>query len=281
MITREGMETALLMTQLIFTVKSTQVAAGAIAGTAAAACIAWLWSRYGYRVNLARFFQVTAVFLLVFVVQLLIYGFHELTEANIFPAASRCTTRPNRTGPTACTASTSPTCSCCCPSPGSPSRASFVAESRRGRRRHSAMADQVTPDKPRPLVELVWEHDLVFAGHSGAVKMTLDSASAAGPSPMQALAFALAGCMAMDVVHVIKKGRYDLRGLRADLSGTRAPTDPHRFTAIALHFTVNGDVAGRKDRARDRIVARQVLLRVAFHAPGHRLQVTHTVTTGV
>ena len=35
--------------------------------------------------NLALFFQVTAVFLLVFVVQLLIYGFHELTEANIFP----------------------------------------------------------------------------------------------------------------------------------------------------------------------------------------------------
>jgi len=85
MITREGMETALLMTQLIFTVKSTQVIAGAVAGTTAAALIAWLWSRYGYRVNLSRFFQVTAVFLLVFVVQLLIYGFHELTEANLFP----------------------------------------------------------------------------------------------------------------------------------------------------------------------------------------------------
>jgi len=84
MITREGMETALLMTQLIFTVKSTQVIAGALAGTTAAAFIAWLWSRYGYRVNLSRFFQVTAVFLLVFVVQLLIYGFHELTEANLF-----------------------------------------------------------------------------------------------------------------------------------------------------------------------------------------------------
>ncbi len=85
MITREGMETALLMTQLIFTVKSTQVIAGAAAGTAAAGFVAWLWSRYGSRVNLSRFFQVTAVFLLVFVVQLLIYGFHELTEANIFP----------------------------------------------------------------------------------------------------------------------------------------------------------------------------------------------------
>ena len=85
MITREGMETALLMTQLIFIVKSAQVIGGAIAGTGAAAIIAWLWSRYGYRVNLSRFFQVTAIFLLVFVVQLLIYGFHELTEANIFP----------------------------------------------------------------------------------------------------------------------------------------------------------------------------------------------------
>lgn len=85
MITREGMETALLMTQLIFTVKSTQVLAGAAAGTICAASIAWLWSRYGYRINLSRFFQVTAVFLLVFVVQLLIYGFHELTEANVFP----------------------------------------------------------------------------------------------------------------------------------------------------------------------------------------------------
>ncbi len=62
-----------------------EIVAGAVAGTIAAAFIAWLWSRYGHRVNLARFFQVTAVFLLVFVVQLVIYGFHELTEANIFP----------------------------------------------------------------------------------------------------------------------------------------------------------------------------------------------------
>src|SRR6188768_3682791 len=83
MITREGMETALLMTQLIFTVKSMQVIVGAAAGTVSAAFVAWLWSRYGSRVNLSRFFQVTAVFLLVFVIQLLIYGFHELTEANI------------------------------------------------------------------------------------------------------------------------------------------------------------------------------------------------------
>ena len=78
----------------------------------------------------------------------------------------------------------------------------------------------------------------------------LDSAGLAGPSPVQALAFALAGCMAMDVVHVLTKGRCAMRGLRLDLTGQRAPTDPHRFTEISLHFTITGDVqTSRIDRA--------------------------------
>lgn len=89
MITREGMETALLMNALLFQVRSMELVAGAAAGTLCAAVVAWLWSRYGHRVNLALFFQATAIFLLVFVVQLLIYGFHELTEANIFPLSER------------------------------------------------------------------------------------------------------------------------------------------------------------------------------------------------
>jgi high-affinity iron transporter len=89
MITREGMETALLMNALLFQVQSPQILAGAVGGTVLAASVAWLWSRYGHRVNLSRFFQVTAVFLFVFVFQLLIYGFHELTEANVFPYSER------------------------------------------------------------------------------------------------------------------------------------------------------------------------------------------------
>ena len=87
MISREGMETALLMGTLITQVQAGSILIGAIAGTLTAAVVAALWSRYGHRVNLALFFQVTAIFLLVFVVQLLIYGFHELTEANLFPGS--------------------------------------------------------------------------------------------------------------------------------------------------------------------------------------------------
>jgi len=85
MITREGMETAMLMNALLFQVRAMSIIGGAVSGTLAAAGIAWLWSRFGHRVNLARFFQVTAIFLLVFVVQLFIYGFHELAEAHVLP----------------------------------------------------------------------------------------------------------------------------------------------------------------------------------------------------
>lgn len=103
------------------------------------------------------------------------------------------------------------------------------------------MAD-APPPKPPTTVELIWEHDLVLGGKSGDTRLTLDSASKEGPSPMQALAFALAGCMAMDVVHVLRKGRHDLRGLRADLAGHRASEEPRRFNSIKLHYTITGNI---------------------------------------
>jgi putative redox protein len=72
--------------------------------------------------------------------------------------------------------------------------------------------------------------------------MTLDSASVAGPSPMQALGFALAGCMAMDVIHVLKKGRHDFRGLTTSLVAERAEDEPRHFASVAMHFIVAGNV---------------------------------------
>src|ERR1041385_8889306 len=69
MIGREGVETALLLMQLHAT---PNLATGAAIGVLAAASVAWVWSRFGHRLNLGLFFQTTAIFLFVFVVQLLI-----------------------------------------------------------------------------------------------------------------------------------------------------------------------------------------------------------------
>ncbi|MEJ0048361.1 MAG: FTR1 family protein [Rhodospirillales bacterium] len=85
MIVREGMETALVLTALAFNSDSGDMFAGALIGVCGAAAIAWAWGRYGHRVNIARFLQVTAVFLVLFVVQLFIYAFHEFTEGGVFP----------------------------------------------------------------------------------------------------------------------------------------------------------------------------------------------------
>lgn len=79
MVTREGMETALML----FQVRSAQVVQGALLGLAGAGLMAWAWARYGHRINVRRFFQVTGIFLLLFVVQIAIYSLHELSEAGI------------------------------------------------------------------------------------------------------------------------------------------------------------------------------------------------------
>jgi high-affinity iron transporter len=82
MVSREGLETALLLMQVRGTVN---LMLGAAAGVLGAAGVAWLWSRYGRRVNLSLFFQATAIFLFVFVVQLVIAGAHEMAEQGFLP----------------------------------------------------------------------------------------------------------------------------------------------------------------------------------------------------
>jgi high-affinity iron transporter len=81
MITREGMETALMLMQ----VKHSNLISGALLGLLAAILFAWGWARFGHLINVKRFFQVTGIFLLLFMVQVGIYSFHEFAEAGLLP----------------------------------------------------------------------------------------------------------------------------------------------------------------------------------------------------
>jgi putative redox protein len=114
----------------------------------------------------------------------------------------------------------------------------------------------VSETKPAPappervVLDLEWLGEHRLRGRAGGVEMVLDSPPVAGPSPVQALAFALAGCMAMDVLVVMKRGRFELKGLTARLVADRAPADPKRIVKVDLHYTVKGDVpADRVERA--------------------------------
>jgi len=127
-------------------------------------------------------------------------------------------------------------------------------------------------------LELIWEHDLVFNGTSAEASMVLDSAGKAGPSPVQTLAFALAGCMGMDVVHILRKGRLDLKGLKVALTAERAQEDPHRITAVTIEFTVTGDVP--KDQIQRAIDLSHEKYCSVWHSMRQDIAFTTTIAVG-
>ncbi|MEA2325203.1 MAG: high-affinity iron transporter, partial [Thermoanaerobaculia bacterium] len=79
MVTREGMETALMLIQ----VRNSRFILGSLLGIAAAAAMSWAWAHYGHRIDVKRFFQVTGLFLLLFTIQILFYSIHEFSEAEV------------------------------------------------------------------------------------------------------------------------------------------------------------------------------------------------------
>ena len=87
MITREGMETALLISTALFQMRSAMVTLGLALGLVAAIGIGFAWTRLGRGVDLKALLNILAVFLSIFVVQLLLYGIHELSEARVLPAS--------------------------------------------------------------------------------------------------------------------------------------------------------------------------------------------------
>jgi high-affinity iron transporter len=80
-ISREGMETSLMLLQ----VRSPRLLSGALLGLAAAMAMAWAWGQFGHLINVKRFFQVTGIFLLLFMTQVAIFTFHEFAEAGVLP----------------------------------------------------------------------------------------------------------------------------------------------------------------------------------------------------
>jgi putative redox protein len=98
------------------------------------------------------------------------------------------------------------------------------------------------PPKPPVVVELNWTEGLTFEAALPNTSLTIDSAAEAGPTPVQLLGVALAGCMSMDLAHILTRGRHPFTGLRSKLVAERAVDDPHRVTSVTLHFDVDGAV---------------------------------------
>jgi putative redox protein len=105
--------------------------------------------------------------------------------------------------------------------------------------------------KPPTSLALTWTNDLAFRVETtDARTLVADGDSREGLSPVELLAAATAACMGVDLVHMLTKARQPIGGMRVAFTGERAESEPHRFTAVRLEFTIEGAVAqAQVDRA--------------------------------
>ena len=61
-----------------------------------------------------------------------------------------------------------------------------------------------------------------------------------GPTPMETILIALAGCTGMDVAGILEKMRLPLATLTVSVSGERADTHPKGFTRIHIRYEAGG-----------------------------------------
>ncbi|MCS7385719.1 MAG: OsmC family protein [archaeon GB-1867-005] len=63
-----------------------------------------------------------------------------------------------------------------------------------------------------------------------------------GPSPMELVLIALAGCTAYDIVSILSKMKQRVEGLEITVKGKRREETPRVYTDIHLNYIVYGDV---------------------------------------
>ena len=89
MITREGMETVLMMSAASYDMSAAHVALAVLPGLGLAALMAYFWVRKSHLIQIGRFLKVTAIFLIMFAAQMILKGLHELSETGAVPLLSQ------------------------------------------------------------------------------------------------------------------------------------------------------------------------------------------------
>ncbi|MFM8333490.1 MAG: OsmC family protein [Candidatus Methylumidiphilus sp.] len=93
---------------------------------------------------------------------------------------------------------------------------------------------------------IVWVENSKFLGETGSGHAVLMDGSPEmggenlGPRPMEMLLVGMGGCTAIDVIHILKKGRHEVTDCELRLEAERAETDPKVFTKIHIQYVVKG-----------------------------------------
>ena len=128
---------------------------------------------------------------------------------------------------------------------------------------------------PVTQARLRWAGGLRFDVSGAAAPLVVDGDGTAGPSPVFALVSSLAGCMAIDVVHILGKARLPPSDLSVVVDAERSPKDPRRVLKVHLRFTYAGEVP--KERVEHAIeLSRQTYCSV-WHSLAKDIELTTEV----
>ena len=101
---------------------------------------------------------------------------------------------------------------------------------------------------------LTLERDLYFMGTTQrGYEVEFDVRYEEGCSPTETLLLSIAGCLSIDVVHILRKMRCDITKFEISADGTRKPDPPQYYTSIDMMIHISGE--GLTPKKIDRAIA--------------------------
>jgi len=89
---------------------------------------------------------------------------------------------------------------------------------------------------------LTLERDLYFIGTTQrGYEVEFDVRYEEGCSPTETLLLSIAGCLSIDVVHILRKMRCDIRKYEISADGVRKPDPPQYYTSVDMMIHIAGE----------------------------------------
>lgn len=110
------------------------------------------------------------------------------------------------------------------------------------------------------------------------MKAPIPEIPSAGPSPMELLLMALAGCTGYDVLSILFKMRQNVEGFEIKVNGVRRDEDPRVYVIIDLNYIIYGDVD--EDRLKEAIklsMDKYCSVSAMLRSGGVRISVSHEI----
>ena len=88
---------------------------------------------------------------------------------------------------------------------------------------------------------LTWSRELIFAGRTPqGYELDFDADAQWGCKPTESLLLSLGGCMAIDILSILRKMRLEVTACRIELTGERNPVPPQYFRSVEMVFHLTG-----------------------------------------